>query len=196
MTHRLGEALAWAADLHAGQVRKGTQVPYVAHLLAVAALVLDGGGQEDDAIAALLHDALEDTEATRDEIEARFGSQVARVVAACSDTEVQPKPPWRERKTDFLARLGGPDADEHVLLVVAADKIHNVGSMLADHRRVGDASWARFKAGPRDQHWYYREVARHVRSGLGGPMADTLDGLVAQLGALVDAGDGSRGDRS
>ncbi len=195
LTCRIGDAVAWAAELHQGQQRKGSAVPYLAHLLAVAALVLEAGGDEDDAVAALLHDALEDTEANGEEIESRFGSRVARVVAACTDTQEHPKPPWRQRKARFLDGLDDPDSDEHVLLVVASDKIHNLGSILADHRRLGEGLWVRFRAGPQEQYWYYSEVARRVRAGLGGPLADTLDDLVSQFGLVVGTGSATGPDR-
>lgn len=182
---RYADAVAWAIELHAGQVRKATQVPYVAHLLGVSSLVLEGGGDEEDAIAGLLHDCLEDTVATRHDVEERFGPRVAAIVAACSDTEVRPKPPWRDRKVQFLERLDQLGDDRHVLLVVAADKVHNLRSILLDHRQHGDDLWARFNAGPADQLWYYGQVADRIRSGLGGPLADELDALVTRLAEQV-----------
>src|SRR5581483_712539 len=100
-TPRYAEAVAWAAELHGSQVRKGTSIPYLTHLLAVSSLVWEHGGDEEDAIAGLLHDAIEDTDATAADIEARFGAKVATIVLACSDTTVRPKPPWRKRKEAY-----------------------------------------------------------------------------------------------
>ena len=122
---RLAEAFAFAAALHGRHNRKGTTIPYVSHLMQVAGLVLEAGGDEDLAIAGLLHDAIEDApggdvDTVRSEIRSRFGSTVLRVVEGCSDTDVQPKPPWRERKESYLAHLA--DAEDSVLLVSAADK--------------------------------------------------------------------------
>jgi (p)ppGpp synthase/HD superfamily hydrolase len=181
---RFVEAVGWAVWLHDAQVRKASSTPYVAHLLAVSSLVLEYGGDEDEAIAALLHDALEDTNATRADVEERFGGRVAGLVAACSDTERRPKPPWRERKEQFLARLRS-QPDPSVLRIVAADKIHNSRSMVRDHRDLGAELWDRFNAGPRDQVWYHREVAAVVRTHLGGPVAAELDEAVDALAAVV-----------
>src|SRR5437660_4807656 len=125
LTARFEEALTFATQLHAQQVRKGTRIPYVAHLLAVTALVLENGGDEDEAIAALLHDAIEDQggAATREEIRRHFGNRVVEIVDGCTDAEVIPKPPWRPRKETFIAHLR--EASASVRLVVASDKLHN-----------------------------------------------------------------------
>ena len=128
------------AGLHANQVRKGTTVPYTAHLLGVAALVIDHGGDEDQAMAALLHDAIEDQGRggrTRAEIEAKFGARVARIVEGCTDADTIPKPPWRERKEAYLAHLG--HAPIEVRRVAAADKLHNARAILVDYRHIGKA---------------------------------------------------------
>jgi (p)ppGpp synthase/HD superfamily hydrolase len=141
---RFNEALQYAAQLHADQVRKVNGEPYVAHLLGVASLVLDYCGNEDEAIAALLHDAIEDQggAAMGEEIGRRFGPAVADIVDGCTDSDTTPKPPWQERKDAFLARL------EHALpsirLVVAADKLHNVRSLTRDFRQQGEAIWKHF----------------------------------------------------
>src|SRR5205085_9487458 len=132
LTARFEEALIFSTQLHASQSRKGSATPYIAHLLAVTALVLENGGNEDEAIAALLHDAIEDQGgvATREEIRRRFGDRVVEIVNGCTDAEVVPKPPWRPRKDAFIARLY--EAPASVRLVVAADKLHNARSVLAD----------------------------------------------------------------
>ena len=109
LSHRFKDALDYATDLHATQVRKGSGVPYIGHLLAVASIVLDYGGTEDEAIAALLHDAVEDQggDATRQEIIRRFGPEIAAIVDGCTDAETIPKPPWRKRKEDYIVHLAG-----------------------------------------------------------------------------------------
>ncbi len=148
---RFSDALVYAAALHAQQRRKVSGEPYLAHLLAVAAIVMEYGGSEDEAIAALLHDAVEDQGGlpTREEIRRRFGETVAAIVDGCTDTAESPKPPWRERKAAFLARL--QDAPASVRRVVAADKLHNARSILREHRRLGEAIWGHFRGG-RDGH--------------------------------------------
>jgi (p)ppGpp synthase/HD superfamily hydrolase len=141
---RLQRAFRYAAGKHAGQTRKQTAVPYLSHLMAVAALVLEAGGDEDLAIAALLHDVVEDcggTPTLRD-VEKKFGQRVAKVVEGCTDTVLDPKPPWRQRKEDYLREL--KDADSDTRLVSAADKLHNVRSLLTDYRQQGETIWSRF----------------------------------------------------
>lgn len=156
---RLGRALSLASELHGEQVRKGTDVPYVAHLLGVAALVLEDGGTEDEVTAALLHDAAEDQggEPTLRLIEDRFGPSVAEIVAACSDSLVvdrHQKKPWRERKESFIRQIA--DMDESPLLVIAADKLHNLRTTAVDLNLNGAAVWARFKTGREGFLWYHR----------------------------------------
>jgi (p)ppGpp synthase/HD superfamily hydrolase len=158
LTGRFEEALVYATQLHAGQNRKRSYVPYIAHLLAVTALVLEDGGDEDQAIAALLHDAVEDQGglATLEEIRKRFGEQVAAIVAGCTDAFSTPKPPWRQRKESYIASLR--HADPAVRRVSLADKVHNARSTLRDLTREGDAVWARFNGGKEGTLWYYREL--------------------------------------
>jgi len=141
---RFEEALKYAARLHRTQKRKGTNIPYVTHLLALAAIVGENGGTEDEVIAALLHDAVEGQggAATREEIRRRFGDTVAGIVGEVSDTDVVPKPPWRERKETYVAQVR--DAERSARLVSAADKLHNARSILRDLRGEGDAVWRRF----------------------------------------------------
>jgi (p)ppGpp synthase/HD superfamily hydrolase len=153
---RFSEAVAFAADQHAQQLRKGTDIPYVSHPLAVAAIVLEGGGDEDEAIAALLHDVPEDQggRAALDEIQRRFGEQVAEIVESCSDTFEKPKPDWRPRKERYVAHLR--TASKSVLRVAAADKLHNLESLLFDIRKDGARAFDRFKTSTRnDQAWFY-----------------------------------------
>jgi (p)ppGpp synthase/HD superfamily hydrolase len=156
---RLGKALEFAADVHATQVRKQTEIPYVSHLLAVCSLVLDNGGTEDEAIAALLHDAAEDQGGRRtlERIGLGFGESVAKIVEACSDSlvdsSVTEKAEWKARKEAYLAHL--ERADRSTLLVSVADKLHNAMSIERDYRRIGAALWERFSGKREGTLWYY-----------------------------------------
>jgi (p)ppGpp synthase/HD superfamily hydrolase len=186
ITPRLYEALQLTFQLHGRDVRKASTVPYMAHLLSVCALVQQDGGDEDEAIAALLHDALEDKpdQISRAEIRARFGQHVLDIIECSVDTPSDyaggPKPPWRERKEAYLAHVRG--ADPRLLRVSIADKIDNVRAMLADHHRVGDQLWKRFKAGRADQLWYYEgAVQAYEAAGYRGTLLDELRQLVAKL---------------
>jgi len=156
LTNRFEYALVYATQLHAQQVRKGTNVPYISHLLSVAALVLEDGGDEDEAIAALLHDAVEDQGgvATREAILQQFGERVTQIVDGCTDTDVMPKPPWRERKQQHLENLR--HATPAVCRVELADKLHNARSILLDLRGDGEAVWQKFRGGKEGTLWYYR----------------------------------------
>jgi GTP pyrophosphokinase len=175
-------------------VRKGSNAPYVSHLPAVASLVLEHGGGEDDAIAALLHDAIEDqaearggAEVLRAEIQRRFGDKVLAIVNACTDAEVVPKPPWRERKARYLAHVAS-QADAAYHRVTIADKLHNARAILLDYRMHGDALWARFnRKDPAEHLWYYRGLADAFRAaGLAPPaLVDELDRVVSELERLV-----------
>ena len=179
---RLDEAFALARELHAGQRRKGTAIPYIGHLMAVAALVIEDGGDEDEAIAALLHDAVEDQGGppTLALIRERFGPRVAAIVAACSDTDETPKPPWRARKEAYLAHLRAPDLPDGTLRVSLADKLHNARAILAD-ARAGHDVFARFNAPRQDQAWYYDALARAFAQRAPGPMADELRRVVDEV---------------
>jgi (p)ppGpp synthase/HD superfamily hydrolase len=182
---RLANALGFATQLHATQKRKGSGVPYISHLLAVAAIVLEHGGTEDEAIAALLHDAVEDQggQATLALIRDRYGDTVAAIVAGCTDTDEAHKPSWRPRKERYLAHFA--DAPPSVLLVVAADKLHNARSVLADYRELGDALWPRFTGNRDGTLWYYRAVADALRARAQSG-SDNLKKLVADLNRTVD----------
>ncbi len=158
LSDRFREAFVYGFDLHRHQVRKGTSVPYIAHLMAVAALVLENGGDEETAIAALLHDAVEDQggDETLKNIGSRFGPRVADIVRNCSDSDTIPKPPWRERKEKALRYLEKASPEE--ILVILADKIHNARCITADLRRSGLKIWDRFHGGRDGTLWYYRAV--------------------------------------
>jgi (p)ppGpp synthase/HD superfamily hydrolase len=176
---RFRRALVYAARIHANQFRKGTTSPYTAHLLGVASIVLTHGGDEDEAIAALLHDAVEDQggKPRLRDIGMKFGVRVARIVAGCTDADTEPKPPWLERKKKFLQHLRHADAS--VRLVSAADKFYNAEETLAGLRRHQGAVWSRFKGGKQGTLWYYSEVAKILRRR--GPKE-----LVAELGRVVE----------
>ena len=181
-------ALDYAARLHALQRRKASDVPYVAHLLAVAALVLEHGGTQAEAIAALLHDAVEDQGGAPvlDEIERRFGPEVARIVAACTDTDQTPKPPWRARKEAHIAHIAVADAS--VRLVIAADKLHNARAIQSDFREHGDAVWSRFNGGREGTLWYYQAMLESLETaGREHPaLVAELRRAVEQLHVAVD----------
>ena len=153
-SHRFEQALVLAHQLHADQVRKGTQIPYVAHLLAVTSIVIENGGSEDEAIAALLHDAIEDQggSKTRAEIRRRFGDNVVAIVDGCTDTDRFPKPPWRKRKEEYIEHVR--HASSSVRLVSLADKLHNARSILADYRVVGESLWKRLTGVKEGTLWY------------------------------------------
>lgn len=163
-SEQLLKALAAAAQMHAAQRRKGTDIPYLSHLIGTCAIALDYGADEEEAIAALLHDAIEDvtpTEAARAAV-AGFGERVLRIVEGCTDSDEHPKPPWRERKEAYLRHLASADAS--ILLVSAADKLHNARSVVADLRSVGDAVWDRFTASREESLWYYRALVNAFRA--------------------------------
>ena len=179
------EALTYAARLHRDQTRKATAIPYVTHLLAVAAIVGENGGTEDEVVAALLHDAPEDQggEARLAEIRERFGTQVADIVAGNSDTYQEPKPPWRGRKERYVAHVAC--APHPVRLVSAADKLHNARSVLADLRCLGDDLWPRFNGGREGTLWYYRALVEAFRSAGSNPVVEELDRVVGELERLA-----------
>ncbi len=153
-----GKALEMVINLHGEQLRKGTNTPYISHLFATCALVLENGGRENQAIAALLHDAAEDQggKETLDNIEKQFGLEVYQIVLDCSDTLDTPKPPWKERKENYLNKLELIPASSR--LVSFADKVHNVRSILFDYRLSGDLLWDRFKADKMSILWYYNAL--------------------------------------
>ena len=160
---RFRDAMVWAAELHENQRRKGGNIPYVAHLLGVAAIVLEHGGDEDEAIAALLHDALEDQlhKMSPGEIQARFGEKVEAIVEACTDGDPaeqrdRDQAKWRKRKETYIAEI--PHKPDGAILVSMADKLHNARAILEDYRVIGDALWPRFTTGKDGTLWYYRAL--------------------------------------
>ncbi len=182
---RLQRAFRYAAEKHAGQTRKQTAVPYLSHLMAVAALVLEAGGDEDMAIAALLHDVVEDCGGIPRlrEIRKQFGARVAKIVEGCTDSFGEPKPEWVERKKDYLREV--KQADVETRLVSASDKLHNVRTILADYRQDGEAIWARFSGKKEGTLWYYRALSDEY--GRRSPNRNTreLEIAVAELERMV-----------
>lgn len=191
LTSRFEEALLAAARWHAAQTRKLSAAPYVGHLLAVCATVLAHGGDEDDAIAALLHDAVEDQggRQTRDEIARRFGARVAQIVDGCTDATEMPKPPWRERKEAHLARLA--DVSAAVCLVEAADKLDNVRALVREYRRHGPGVWSHFHGGREGTLWYYRAMLGAIRRAAPPDLTEELEQAVGQLEQAVARGEGT-----
>ena len=185
LSGRFEDALVWAAHLHRDQWRKGTPVPYVAHLLGVTSIALQYGADEDEAIAALLHDAVEDQggEPTLLEIERRFGDRVAAIVAGCTDAMMQPKPPWRQRKETYLAHL--PQASPSVRLVSAADKLHNARALASDYRLLGETLWSRFTGGRAGTLWYYRTLVEAFRTAETTSLVEELDRVVSDFERLA-----------
>jgi (p)ppGpp synthase/HD superfamily hydrolase len=192
LTDRFDRALLYATHVHGGQVRKGTSTPYVAHLLAVAATVLEYGGDEDLAIAALLHDSVEDQggKGRLDDVRNRFSERVARIVEACSDSladtgKGERKAHWRERKEAYLAHLR--TADQDILSVSLADKVHNARAILRDLRKpdIGEKIWGRFSVRKEQTLWYYRSLADTFCERLPGQLSNELREIVEALEADV-----------
>lgn len=180
LSKRFTEAFALAADLHRGQTRKGSEVPYLTHLMAVASLVGQFGGGEDQMIAALLHDAVEDQGGleTLATIRERFGETVADYVDGCTDSYTSPKPPWFERKRAFVT--ASKSASKELRLIIAADKLHNVRTMLTDFREIGNDLWGRFTADRDETLWYYAEMVNALGENWQHP-------ILRELALAVDA---------
>ncbi len=188
LTSRFSEALVGAADLHARQARKGTEIPYVAHLLGVASIALHHGADEDQAIAALLHDSIEDAPLdlgaawVRTWIDFRFGARVLSIVEGCTDTDEVPKPAWRLRKERYIEHVAAVPPD--VILVSAADKLHNAGAVLSDYREMGEEVFLRFNAdaGKTGVIGYYRGlVTAYQATGHHGRLVKELEAVVSEI---------------
>jgi (p)ppGpp synthase/HD superfamily hydrolase len=186
LSDRFERALIYAFRKHLGQGRKGTKVPYISHLLAVAGLVLEAGGDEDLAIAALLHDVVEDCggRPMLRGIRRRFGKRVANIVEGCSDSFESPKPPWRERKEQYLAHLRAAGSDER--LVSAADKLHNASTILRDYREFGEPIFERFQGKRDGTLWYYRSLVSEFKR-MPNRLGNELERVVTELEALTRA---------
>ena len=186
LSKRFSDAFEYTFHLHAGQKRKGTTVPYISHLMGVASLVLEHGGGEDEAIAGLLHDAVEDQggKDTLEAIHTLFGPNVAAIVDGCSDSFTIPKPPWRERREEYIRHLQ-QTKNESIRLVSAADKLHNARAIVADYRQLKEELWKRFNVGKDDQLWYYGELVKVFKAKGPDALAVELDGVVSELKTLT-----------
>jgi (p)ppGpp synthase/HD superfamily hydrolase len=187
ITERFVEALKLAAELHATQVRKGSETPYIAHLLGAASIALENGADEDEAIAALLHDAVEDQGGakTLELIRNRFGERVAEIVDGCTDTDQTPKPPWRARKEAYLSHL--PNASASILLVSASDKLYNARAILSDLYTYGESVWSRFAGGREGSLWYYRRLADTLYAASPSPLTRELKRVVDEIEAVAQS---------
>ena len=185
---KLVSALRFALDAHGAQTRKGSEVPYASHLLEVAGLVLEHGGDVDQAVVGLLHDALEDCEGVDlDSLRAGFGADVARMVGACSDLldgdTAADKSDWLTRKRHYIEKLRA--ADERTRLVAACDKLHNLRCLIADLRHFGPATLDRFNGTPRQTRWYYEAVRDALGADLPPRLRIEVDALLAELARFV-----------
>ena len=178
LSGKMDDAFAYAHSVHATQTRKGTDRPYLSHLMGVSSIVLDDGGSEEEAIAALLHDAAEDHGGRErlEDIRSRFGDEVAKIVEDCTDSWSNPKEPWIERKQAYVQHARTLSAPS--LRVSAADKVHNTYAILRDLRNSGEAVWSRFSATPDDVMAYYEGLVRAYREAGGGRLVDELDRIV------------------
>lgn len=186
LSPRLNEALEYAVWLHQDQFRKGTEIPYIAHPVAVSMIAMKYGATEDEAIAALLHDAIEDRGRegqTQIEILEKFGPQVLAIVEGCTDATETPKPPWRERKERYIVSLA--HKSDSIRLVSACDKLHNAQAILRDYQAIGDEIWQRFKGGKEGTLWYYRALVDAFKSAGALPVIDVLEQVVSELESLV-----------
>ena len=181
LSTRFETALVYATRLHANQVRKGSGIPYISHLLSVAALVLEDGGDEDEAIAALLHDAVEDQGGaeTRENIRQLFGERVVSIVDGCTESETLPKPPWKERKLNYLAKMRL--APLEVRRISLADKLHNARSIVADWEREGEKVWQKFTGGREGTLWFYRSFLEIQQQNGSHFSLQELEKLIARL---------------
>lgn len=188
LSPRFEQALHYVCLLHAGQVRKGTTVPYLSHLLSVAALALEHGSTEDEAIAALLHDAVEDAggKPRASDIRARFGDHVADIVAGCTDADTHPKPPWQARKEAYITGLESTSSSAR--FVSCCDKLHNARSILSDLRQHGNRVWDKFAGGKSGSLWYYNTLcAEYRRLNVCSPLVDELERTLAEIQRLAES---------
>ena len=192
---RFQHAFLFAAEKHSKQTRKASTIPYIAHLIGVASLVLEAGGDEDLAIAALLHDVVEDCGGAPmlKQVERKFGKRVAKVVDGCTDSDTYPKPPWRERKEKYIARLKKEDGGTR--LVSAADKLNNIRSIISDYRAIGESVWSRFNGGREGTLWYYRTLRDEFLRDKVNRITRELELAVKELESLTSANSSISGSR-
>ena len=191
ISNRFAQAVEFATKLHDGQVRKGTSIPYISHPIAVASLVMEHGGTEDETIAALLHDVVEDCggQPVLNEVRKLFGDNVATIVDGCTETHIRPKPPWIERKKKYISHM--KTASPSVRLVACADKIHNIRSLIADYRQVGESVWERFRANKKETVWFYNEVLQSLKdSGENRPIILDLEKEIEVLSLTIGLANG------
>lgn len=188
LSERFEKALVQANRLHAGQLRKQSHVPYIAHLLGVTSIVLEDGGSEDEAIAALLHDAVEDQGGleTLEDIRRHYGNTVAEIVLSVTDSVDDPKPPWRKRKEDFIATIS--TASPQALRVSLADKVYNARATLRDLRRDGEDAWQRFNGGKEGTLWYYEQLIQVYQARLSSELLQELVRLVDLIKQISSQG--------
>jgi (p)ppGpp synthase/HD superfamily hydrolase len=191
LSEKFIQAVDHANEAHKGHMRKGTQIPYISHLMAVASLVMESGGSEDEIIAALLHDAVEDCggKPVLDKIKKRFGQSVASIVDDCTETYEDPKPPWKGRKESYISHI--KEGSPSVRLVSCADKLHNVRCLLSDYRQVGEVLWDRFSASKEETLWFYQSMADVLcTSGKDLKVYADLDNAVKELEKTIKGASG------
>jgi (p)ppGpp synthase/HD superfamily hydrolase len=188
LSRQFEKALTYATRIHGGQLRKKTRIPYIAHIIGVAAIAMEYGANETEAIAALLHDAVEDCGGAKRlrDIELKFGKKVARIVAGCTDTDRTPKPPWLERKKVYVAHVR--HAPMPTKLVSASDKLHNIRAILMDYRKEGERLWSRFNGGKQGALWYYRALVKAFTGKRIEPLVQELNRTLTQLEFLSNSG--------
>lgn len=187
---KFAKAVEFSTERHT-KPRKGTSIPYVSHLMGVASLVLEFGGNEDEAIAGLLHDVVEDTDTKIEEVREIFGDVVADIVAGCSEKKCDDgssgERPWKDRKDDYIAHVQDAETSSSVLLVSMADKLHNLQCILHDYRRVGDELWKRFNTGKEDTLWFYRTLTNIflIHPNANKNLAKELEIMVMELKRMI-----------
>lgn len=183
LTTKFEQALIYATQLHSNQRRKVDKIPYISHLMSVSALILEAGGSEDEAIAGLLHDAIEDQggKATREEVRQKFGETVVEIVDGCTETDITPKPPWKQRKIQYIENIR--NGSDSVKLVSLADKLHNARSLLVGYRNQGNKLWDYFSGSKEDKLWFYGELLKIYQGSCVNFMTVELERILDELGS-------------
>jgi (p)ppGpp synthase/HD superfamily hydrolase len=188
LSRQFEKALVYATRIHGGKLRKKTRIPYIAHILGVTAIAMEYGANETEAIAALLHDAVEDCGGAKRlrDIERKFGKRVARIVEGCTDTDQTPKPPWLQRKRAYVEHVR--HAPTPTKLVSASDKLHNVRAILMDYRQEGEKLWSRFGGGKQGALWYYRALVNAFNGKRIQPLVQEINRTLTELESLANKG--------
>ena len=188
LSRQFEKALVYATRIHGGKLRKKTRIPYIAHILGVSAIAMEYGANETEAIAALLHDAVEDCGGAKRlrDIERKFGKRVARIVEGCTDTDQTPKPPWLKRKRAYVEHVR--HAPTPTKLVSASDKLHNVRAILMDYRQEGEKLWSRFGGGKQGALWYYRALVNAFNGKRIQPLVQEINRTLTELESLANKG--------